>query len=58
LPFNETFETLALTFNQNLVEAFEDADRGVVAADLGLIVPEHRQSAIAAEAVPPHFETR
>ena len=56
--FNETFETFALTFNQNLLEAFEDADRGVVVADLGLIVPEHRQSAIAAEAVPPHFETR
>ena len=54
--FNETFKTFALTFNQNLLEAFEDADRGVVVADLGQIVPEHRPSAIAAEAVPPPFE--
>jgi len=35
-----------------------DADRCVVVADLPLVVPEHRQSAVAAQAVPPdadHF---
>ena len=41
---------------RTLVEPFGDADRGVVVADLGLVVPEHRQPAVAAQAVPAELE--
>ena len=37
-------------------ERFGDADRLVVAADLGLVVPEHGQPAVAADAVQPQAE--
>ena len=52
----ETVQGLALAFGEDLVEPFGDADRGVVVADLGLVVPEHRQPAVAADAVPPHLD--
>jgi hypothetical protein len=49
----EAVQGLALAFGQPSVESLGDADRGVVVADLGLVVPEHRQPAVAAGAVPP-----
>ena len=38
-----------LTDLQELVDSFGDAQGLVVVADFGLVVPEHRQSAVAAE---------
>ena len=38
------------------MEPFGDADGLVVVADLGLVVPEHRQPTVAAEAVQPQVE--
>ena len=52
----ETIQGLALPFGEDLIEPFGDADRGIVVADLGLVVPEHRQPAVAADAVPPHLD--
>jgi hypothetical protein len=55
---DERVHGLALPCGEQFVEPFGDADRCVVVADLPLVVPEHRQSAVAAEAVPPdcdHF---
>jgi hypothetical protein len=49
---DERVHGLALPLGEQFVEAFGDADRGVVVAHLGLVVPEHRQAAVAAEAVP------
>ena len=49
---DECVHGLVLPFGQPLVEAFGDPDGGVVVADLGLVVPEHRQPAVAAQAVP------
>jgi hypothetical protein len=45
-----------LTSGQPFVDAVRDADRGVEVADLGLVVPEHRQPAVAADAVPAHLQ--
>lgn len=56
VPGEEVVHGLALAFGQDLVESFGDADRGVVVADLGLVVPEHRQPAVAADAVPAHSQ--
>ena len=50
---DECVHGLVLPFGQPLVEAFGDADGGVIVADLGLVVPEHRQPAVSAQAVPP-----
>ena len=50
---DECVHGLVLAFGQPLIEAFGDADGGVIVADLGLVVPEHRQPAVAAQAVPP-----
>ena len=47
---------LALASFQKLVEPLGDAKGLVVVADLGLVVPEHGESAVAAEAVQPEFE--
>ena len=52
----ETVQGLALPFGQLAVEALGDADRLVVVAGLGLVVPEHRQPAVAADAVPPQLD--
>src|SRR6266487_262574 len=41
----EAVQGLALPFGEQVIEAFGDADRGVVVADLGLVVPEHRHAA-------------
>ena len=41
-----------MPLGDNVVQPLGDADRGVVVADLGLVVPEHRQAAVAAQAVP------
>ena len=49
---DERVHGLALPLGEPLVEPFGDADGGVVVADLGLVVPEHRQPAVAAQAVP------
>jgi hypothetical protein len=52
----EAVQGLALPSGEQVIEAFGDADRGVVVADLGLVVPEHRQPAVAADAVPPEVD--
>src|SRR5712691_8570336 len=52
----EPVQGLALAFGENIVETFGDPDRDVVVADLGLVVPEHREPAVAADAVPPHLD--
>ena len=52
----EQGQGLALAGLEQLVEPFGDADGLVVVADLGLVVPEHRQPAVAAEAVQPQLE--
>ena len=52
----EPVQGLALAFGENIVETFGDPDRGVVVADLGLVVPEHREPAVAADAVPPDLD--
>ena len=52
----EAVQGLALPFGEQIIEAFGDADRGVVVADLGLVVPEHRQPAVAADAVPAELD--
>jgi hypothetical protein len=41
---------------QPVVDAVRYADRRVEVADLGLVVPEHRQPAVAADAVPAHLQ--
>ena len=48
----EAVQGLALPLRDEVVQPLGDADRGVVVADLGLVVPEHGQPAVAAEAVP------
>jgi hypothetical protein len=48
----EALEGLALPLGDDVVQPLGDADRGVVVAHLGLVVPEHRQAAVAAQAVP------
>lgn len=52
----EAVQGLALTLGQDVVEPFGDADRRVEVPDLGLVVPEHRQPAVAAQAVPSQLE--
>ena len=47
----ESVRGLALTFGEDLVEVFGNADRDVQIADLSLVVPEHVQAAVAANAV-------
>src|SRR5437016_4097460 len=50
-PGGEAVQGLALPCGEHVVELLGDADRRVVVADLGLVVPEHRQAAVAADAV-------
>ena len=48
----EPVQGLALPLGDEVMQPLRDTDRGVVVADLGLVVPEHRQPAVAAQAVP------
>ncbi len=52
----EAIQGLALPLGDNVVQPLGDADRNVVVAHLRLVVPEHRQPAVAAQAVPTHLE--
>ena len=52
----EAVQGLALPPGEQIAEASGDADRGVVVAGLGLVGPEHRQPAVAADAVPPEVD--
>src|SRR5438045_793130 len=52
----EPVEGLALPYLQGVVEVVGDADRVVVVADLGLVVPEHRQPAEAPDTVQPQLK--
>src|SRR2546430_17354948 len=51
----EAVQRLALPLGEDVVEPVGDTDAGVVVADLGLVVPEHCQPAVAAPAVPTHL---
>lgn len=51
VPSLEQLERLVLAGLQELVDSFGDAQGLVVVADLGLVVPEHREAAVAAETV-------
>ena len=48
----EAIQRLTLTFHDDVVQPFGDADSDVIVAHLGLVVPEHRQPVVATEAVP------
>lgn len=52
----EQRQGLALSGFQPLVELFGDTDRGVVVADLRLVVPEHGEPAVATQAVQTQFD--
>ena len=56
VPLLEQVQGLALAGLQHLVDLIGDADRRVVVADLGLVVPEHGQAAVAAQAVQAELE--
>ena len=56
VPLLEQVQGLALAFLQHLVDPLGDAHRLVVVADLGLVVPEHGQPAVAAQAVQAELE--
>jgi hypothetical protein len=48
----EPVRRLGLPGGEKIIEPVGDPDRGVEVADLGLVMPEHRQSSVAADAVP------
>src|SRR5579859_2234103 len=52
----EPVQRLALPFGDPLVDVVGDADRLVVVADLGLVVPQQRQPAITAYAIQPQAD--
>ncbi len=51
VPLAEQVQGLALARLQQLAGPLRDADRRVVVADLGLVMPEHGQASVAAQAV-------
>jgi hypothetical protein len=52
----EQAQRLGPSFVEPVVEDFRDADRLVVVADLGLVVPEDRQAVVATDAVQAQLE--
>ncbi|MEU3728105.1 hypothetical protein AB0E81_01635 [Streptomyces sp. NPDC033538] len=52
----EPGESLALPFGDELEERLGDADGRVVVADFGLVMPEHRETAESADAVPAELD--
>jgi hypothetical protein len=52
----EPCQRLALSGGEQVVQRLGDADRLVVVADLGLVVPEHRQAVVAAQALQPEVD--
>ncbi|AIV32119.1 hypothetical protein NI25_00030 [Streptomyces sp. CCM_MD2014] len=56
VAFFEELECLGAAGIEALVDGLGDADALVVVADLGLVVPQHGQTAVAADAVQPQSD--